>query len=288
MRLYRFTGRHRFAISSPDVCFAVFASVSMMFLLKLLLVPSLIAVITLAGRRWGPAIAGWLSGFPVVTGPILLLIAIEHGPLFASNAAAWAISAVLANVCFSIGYSWVAVRYPWWICVVSGLISYALAALLLSAFSPLHYEALIITVAGLCVASQAFPRHRGATPAAQPSPAELPARMVAGAALVLAVTFFAENLGPRLSGLFAVFPTMGIALGAFSHVTSGADFAIRLLGGMVSGFYAFAIFCFILAATLPTFGTGLSFLIALACAVIVQAISFWIKSLLQQRRAKPQ
>jgi hypothetical protein len=61
----------------------------------------------------GPAIAGWLSGFPVVTGPILLLIAIEHGPLFASNAAAWALSAVLANVCFSIGYSWAAVRYPW-------------------------------------------------------------------------------------------------------------------------------------------------------------------------------
>jgi hypothetical protein len=40
-------------------------------LLKLLLVPLLIYLVTLAGRRWGPAVAGWLSAFPIVAGPIL-------------------------------------------------------------------------------------------------------------------------------------------------------------------------------------------------------------------------
>ena len=30
----------------------------MLFLLKLLLVPSLIALVTLAGRHWGPSVAG--------------------------------------------------------------------------------------------------------------------------------------------------------------------------------------------------------------------------------------
>ena len=259
-----------------------------MLLLKFFLVPSLIAVITLAGRRWGPSMAGWLSGFPVVTGPILLLIAIERGPLFGATAAAWALSAVLANVCFSLGYSWTAVRYPWWICVAIGLLGYACAALVLSAFSPSPYEALIITVVGLCIASQAFPKGRDVNPAASPVSAELPARMVAGAALVLTVTFFAENLGSRWSGLFAVFPIMGIVLGTFSHASSGAGFSIRLMSSMVGGFYAFSLFCFILAVTLPAFGIAFSFLIALACALIVQAISYWIKSLLQHRRAKVQ
>ena len=54
--------------------------------LKITLVPLLIGAITLAGRRWGPSVAGWLSGLPVVAGPIMYFIAIENGAGFASNA----------------------------------------------------------------------------------------------------------------------------------------------------------------------------------------------------------
>ena len=44
-----------------------------MILLKLLLVPLLLAAVTLAGRRWGQSVAGWLGSFPIVAGPILLI-----------------------------------------------------------------------------------------------------------------------------------------------------------------------------------------------------------------------
>ena len=56
-------------------------------LLKVLLVPSLIALVTLAGRRWGQRLAGWLGGFPIVAGPVLLVLAIENGNAFAAEAA---------------------------------------------------------------------------------------------------------------------------------------------------------------------------------------------------------
>ncbi len=56
---------------------------SALLLLKLLLVPALIWAITLAAHRWGPAVGGWLSGFPVVSGPILLFLVLERGPDFA-------------------------------------------------------------------------------------------------------------------------------------------------------------------------------------------------------------
>lgn len=248
-----------------------------MLILKLLLVPSLIALITLAGRRWGPAIAGWLSGFPVVAGPILLLVALEHGPLFGADAAAAALSAVLATVCFSVAYSWLALRWRWWVCALGGLSAYALVVSALNFFAPSAYAALTVTLAWLWIAPRAFPRHQPAKVMARPAAVELPARMLAGAVLVLAVTFFAESLGPRMSGLFSVFPVIGLVLGVFSHVGSGAGFAIRLLSSMVAGFYAFSIFCFSLALALPVFGTGGGFLIALAGAVLVQGLSFKIK-----------
>lgn len=50
--------------------------------LKLTLVPLLIYLVTLAGRRWGPAVAGWLA-FPIVAGPTLLTLALEQGLPFA-------------------------------------------------------------------------------------------------------------------------------------------------------------------------------------------------------------
>ncbi|HBF50271.1 MAG TPA: hypothetical protein DDX04_07705, partial [Massilia sp.] len=54
--------------------------------LKLVLVPLLIYLVTLAGRRWGPSVAGWLSAFPIVAGPILLTLALEQGAPFAASA----------------------------------------------------------------------------------------------------------------------------------------------------------------------------------------------------------
>jgi hypothetical protein len=55
--------------------------------LKLFLVPALIYIVTLIGRRWGPGVAGWFSALPIVSGPILLVMALEQGTGFASVAA---------------------------------------------------------------------------------------------------------------------------------------------------------------------------------------------------------
>jgi hypothetical protein len=56
-------------------------------LLKLLLAPSLVVASTLAGRRWGPDVAGILVALPIVAAPILFITYQQHGARFASDAA---------------------------------------------------------------------------------------------------------------------------------------------------------------------------------------------------------
>lgn len=249
---------------------------STLLILKLLLVPALIAVITLAGRRWGAAVAGCLAGFPVVTGPILFFIAVEQGGPFAAHAAVAATIAVLSNIAFGLAYSRAAQRFGWIGSLLAGMAVYCVVVALLGLLHLSALQAAALTIAGLLLAARLYPPVSEEEAMSGPPKSDLPYRMVAGVLLVLAVTFFSSQLGPNLTGLFSVFPVMGSVLGVFSHRHYGRYFAVRLLRGMVRGFYAFTVFCLILAMTLEAQPIGICFLMALAAAIGVQSfLMYW-------------
>ncbi|HYD95213.1 MAG TPA: hypothetical protein VEC01_07800 [Noviherbaspirillum sp.] len=246
---------------------------SAVLLLKLSLVPALIAAITLAGRRWGPTVAGWLSAFPVVSGPILLFIAMEQGAAFAATSAAGTLSAVLAILAFGICYAWAATRFSWPVSLAAGFGGYFIAVAALHLWTPsLPYSMPAVLIA-LWLAPRLYPQ-RSLPQHGKPAAAnDILFRMAAGAVLVLAVTHFAAQMGPTLSGVFAMFPVMGSVLVVFSHRHSGAAFAIHLLRGMILGYYAFGAFCAVLALTLRSIDLAPAFLVSITAAVLVQAVS---------------
>ena len=52
------------------------------FLIKLIAAPLLLALATLAARRWGTVLGGILIGLPLISGPISVFLAIENGAGF--------------------------------------------------------------------------------------------------------------------------------------------------------------------------------------------------------------
>ncbi|HEX5513355.1 MAG TPA: hypothetical protein VFY81_03100, partial [Gammaproteobacteria bacterium] len=120
-----------------------------MLILKLAIVPLFIAAVTMAGRRWGSRIAGLLGGFPVVTGPIVVFIALEQGQQFGALAALAAISGVAGLLAFGIAYSWASLRWPWQASLACGLVAWGSVAGLLAALPPLPQVAL--AAAGLAL-----------------------------------------------------------------------------------------------------------------------------------------
>jgi len=246
--------------------------------LKLFLVPSLIYAVTLAGRRWGPAVAGWLSAFPIVAGPILLAISLEQGAGFAATAAEGTLMAVFAMIAFSLVYAWssgwmgvagaMPVALGAWALAVAGLQSVRL---------PLPFAALAV-VAALLAAPRLFPP-RSSAPAAIGAAqvarrgGDLPWRMLAGAVLVMSVSAAAAGLGPRLSGFFAMFPVMGTVLVGFTHVQAGRDSAVQLLRGTMLGYFAFAAFCVAIALLLRAQAVAVSFFCAFVFALTIQLLA---------------
>jgi hypothetical protein len=243
---------------------------SAILLLKLCLVPALIYAVSLVGRRWGAGVAGWISALPIVAGPILLAIALERGAGFAAISAANTLLAVIACVAFCIAYAWASARAGVAGSLAAGLAAFGLAGALLQAVTMPPWLGFPLVLAVLVLAPAAFPRL--AAPAlgqARPMP-DLPFRMLAGAALTLSVTLAAGDLGPRLSGLLAMFPVMGTILTGFTHRASGRAAAVTLLRGMVLGYFAFASFCLVLAHALTAWPIGPAFAGAAVCALAVQ------------------
>jgi hypothetical protein len=245
-------------------------------LLKLALVPAFILLISLAGQRWGPAVAGWLSGLPVVAGPILFFMALEQGAAFAAEAAVATASAVCGSLAFSLGYCWSAIRQAWPVCLAVAIVCYSAATLLLAIFEPALPASLTVALLAIVIAPRLFPRlSLDLLPPAMPR-SELFIRMAAGAIMVVVATAAAASLGARLSGLVAMFPILGTVLAVFSHRHAGAAFTTHLLRGMAAGFYAFITFCGVLALMLPGHGIAAAFCVAIAAALSVQIAARWV------------
>ena len=124
---------------------------------KLLLTPALIGIASLAGRRWGTAISGWLVGLPLTSGPIAFFLALNHGPAFAAEATAGTLTGAISQAAFCLAYGWFALRWGWpQALAVSCLAFAALTALLQYLALPLALLFLLV-IAVLGIALRAMP-----------------------------------------------------------------------------------------------------------------------------------
>lgn len=241
--------------------------------IKLLLAPAFVVGASLVARRHGPRVGGLVGALPVVAGPILLVYALAHGAAFAAHAAAGTLLGLISLTAFVVLYANLADRVPWPAVLLSGWLAFALAT---AVFSALHIAlgvAFVLACAAFAVGLALLPRPSSSPPrAASPPTWDLPLRASCALVMVLALTAIAGWLGPQLSGLLAPFPIIASVLATFTHTQRGAQELRRLLRGLLSGFGAFALFCFALALALAPLGTAAAFALATAAAVLLQSV----------------
>jgi len=242
-----------------------------MLALKLILAPSLIALGTLLGRRWGSALSGWFGGLPIIGAPILLVIALQHGTTFAADTARSALSGIPAFSAFCVIYAWIALRHPWWLALIAGYVAFAALAPACVAWHPSTLLAAYCGAAALLIAALIMPR--GIPEMAKPHSAwELQLRMAAAALIVVAITGLAYALGSEWSGVLTVFPTAGTVLAIFTQRAEGPHGASRVLRALLLGMLSSTVFLTMLAANLDHEGIGLAFALGLIAALTVHGI----------------
>ncbi len=217
--------------------------------------------------------SGWLVALPFTSGPIVFFLALDHGPAFAGAAAGGALAGAMAQAAFCLGYGALAGRSRWGIALLAASLAFAAATLVLQRLvSPLGWLFLGV-IAALAAAFRLMPKPAGASGPAPTPRWDIPARMVVTTALVFLLTGLAPALGPRLSGLLATFPVYAAILAVFAHHLAGPAPAIQVLRGLLLGLFAFAGFFVVLGVLIERVGVAASFLVAIAVALGLQAVS---------------
>jgi hypothetical protein len=253
--------------------------------LKILLTPVLIAAASLAGRRWGTTISGWLVGLPFTTGPVVFFLALDHGNQFAAAAATGTLAAAISEVAFCTTYAFCAFRLKWPLSLLAAVLAFAVSTFLLRFLHlppvPLYLLAGAFLALGLYIMTVVLspfrrsPSHQVEEAVIYPS-WDLPARMVIATVFVVLLTGIAPLLGPQLAGLLAPFPLYASILVTFAHQQRGPAAAGGVLRGLLLGLFAFATCFFVLALVLPVAGIGVSFALAILAMLTVQAGSLFL------------
>lgn len=251
-----------------------------MLVLRLTLVPLLIAGVTMAGRRWGAGVEGLLGGLPVVAGPIVLIIALEQGAEFGALTATAAISAIVGLLVFGVVYCWASIRWSWPMALICSLTAWLIAAAGLARLPAVPEVTLPVAVLALLVTPWALPRI--GPPAAARAVNDLPFRMITGGLLTLFVTGASASLGVVWSGILAAFPIIGVVLAVFTHRADGARQVAQVYRGMVKGLVSFAAFFLILALLWPRGAFWSACALATGAGVVTQALVYGFAS---QRKA---
>jgi hypothetical protein len=243
--------------------------------LKLILAPVIIGGTSLAGRRWGPTVSGWLVGMPLTSGPVLFFLALNHDSTFTASTALGTLSGGLSLVVYCLSYSWLAVRLKWPLAVTGSILCFAACTALMQAFvlplGLIFFLVVLAVLAGLRLMPRGRMLEANQT---QPGRWDIPARILIGTAFILALTGIAPWIGGRLTGLLATIPLYTTILTVFAHRLQGAAGAANVLRGLLMGMFSFAGFFLIVALLIGSAGTFIPFLAAILTALLIQGISF--------------
>jgi hypothetical protein len=245
--------------------------------LKLILAPLIIGSASLAGRKWGPAVSGWIVGMPLTSGPVIFFVALSHETAFAANAALGVLSGGLSLVAYALTYSWLATRFRWSVTITGSLLVFSISTALLQNFTFPLWPIFGMVCAALFVGLRLMPKDVIEKESENESGRwDIPARIFIGTSFILLLTGIAPLIGPRLTGLLTTIPLYITILTVFAHRDQGPAAAAHVLRGLLYGMFAFTGFFIMLNLLIQQVSLAVAFGTAILSALVIQGISLLI------------
>jgi hypothetical protein len=246
-------------------------------ILKLVLAPVIIGSASLAGRKWGPAVSGWIVGLPLTSGPVAFILAVSHDTTFAFGAIRGTLSGGFSLIAFCLTYAWLARKFNWIISALGSVLIFAGMITFLQnmdiAYIPLFFMIVLVILIGLQLMPKQIELELSQS---TPGKWDIPARILIGTSFILLMTSIAPYIGPRLTGLLTTIPLYAGILTIFAHRHHGHAGANSVLRGLILGLFSFAGFYLVLGLLIQNTSLLVSFGLATLSALVVQGTTLLI------------
>jgi hypothetical protein len=235
---------------------------------KGLLAPALLAACTLAGRRWGTLVGGWLLGLPLISGPVSYFLLVQNGSWFAEGAARGALLGMVGTGVFFVLYALLAKHRPWWQTLPVSAVAAVAVTVALTQVHPDLVVAAMVAVGFLVLITAVVGRPFDEVPAPAARLHTVFVRMAFASAMVVGVTLASTELGSQVSGMLTAIPIISAMMAVSTHRSAGGESVRGLVRGAVAGLWGGAAF-FVVVASLITGATpALTYLAATVAAAV--------------------
>jgi hypothetical protein len=266
----------------PDSVFLFTLAVKMAATAAVVVAASLIA------ERVGALIGALVATLPVASGPAYILLAFDHDARFIADSTVTSLAVHAANGLFCTAYVFAAQRRPFAISTGLAIATWAGAVLAVRAIDWSLAGVLMLNAAtyGLCVPLvQRFAHAR--VPAIKRQWFDVPLRAALVAVLVGAVVMAGAHVGPKLTGILAVFPIVLMSLTLILHPRIGGPATAAVIANTMWGLIGFGLCVLALHLAVVPLGAPAALVVALLVSLVGNTtIFFLLRSGKGRRRSK--
>ena len=240
---------------------------------------------SIAAEMAGPFWAALIASLPVSAGPAYVFLAMQHDADFVAASALGSCAANAATGLFLIAYGLVARRLAAWPSLAIAVLAWLAAALAIQHVMWTPVAALlfnlVVYIGGFKLLRAV--RSRGPLPLRPIRRRwfDLPARALAVAAFVTFVVALSSVVGPKATGIAAVFPISLISLIAIVRPQIGARGSSVLVADALPPMLGFGMMLLALHLAIPHWGIAIAFVAALLITL------FWSGALVLLRPRSP-
>lgn len=217
-----------------------------LLVLRMVLVALFVVLVAVVAERLGPFLGAMVASLPLYTGPVYLLLALEHEPSYIAAATVTSVAICGANPIFVLVYALLARNRTVWVSISGGLAAWAACGVLIQARDWTLVEALLFVapIYGVSVwLAQSFTRGVPLRPAERHW-TDLVQRAVFVAVLTGMVIVTSRHVPARITGILSVMPILMTSLVLVMHPRVGGPVTAALLahtlGGLVGMVIAFS------------------------------------------------
>jgi hypothetical protein len=255
----------------PDLTFFLILALRMVIAAAFVVSASMIA------ERVGPVIGALVATLPISAGPTYVFLALDHDSGFIAQGALTSLPMNSATIFMSLAYVILAQRQSMVVSAATAVAVWLGLATLIRGVPWSLATGIAVNVVTFAICLPALARYRHARmPLITPRWYDVPLRASLVATLVATVTTLSGWVGPTISGVLAVFPTVFTSMMLILHPRIGGQATAAVLANGAYGMIGFTSAVAVLHVATLHLGSAAGLSLALTTCVVWNLGLWWI------------